>query len=150
MDEVKSARALLLWNAGGKTQLEIATELGYKGRDAITQLLIRARRAGLEVRMGHDAPPKRDVEKRLDRIIDLWNSREKTCQEIGQIVGLPRGSVARILSKARLQGHDVMSIGRGHEAGMRSHESFKRNASEADIKARNDRLPKPIVKPSSK
>jgi hypothetical protein len=59
---------------------------------------------GSEGRTRHMAPPKPE---RLLRMVAMWNDTAMTQTEIGQEVGLPRGSVGRILSQARRNGMTV-------------------------------------------
>jgi hypothetical protein len=54
--------------------------------------------------MRHIPPAKRE---RLLRMVALWNDTTMTMTEIGRDVGLPRGSVARILFEARRNGMAV-------------------------------------------
>ena len=122
---------ILMWNSGDHTHESIANHFNLSNQ-YIRQRISRANKAGLI-----SYSPLQKVNKRNQKIIDLWNSRLHTLETIGQEIGVSRERIRQILAKLKRQGVDIESVesvsaGR-HDAYVSSQINILSDASKENI-----------------
>lgn len=99
-------RVVEAWNQGDKLIREIAADMGLAEGTA-AGLLRKARDRGIVVRKG-TAPRNPRTTKLRDAVVRAFN-RGETQLEIGEVLGITRGAVGRLIAEARAMGMRVIS-----------------------------------------
>ncbi len=103
----KRRAAIVALRNSGHSMSAIAKKIGIS-EPTVRDHLLRAERDGVYV--SHEPVVNQRLEKRLKAMIAMWNTGRYSAAQVGEKFDLPRGSVCRIMSNARMQGHKVIWI----------------------------------------